>query len=61
MVELRGKVTAAGTATVEDSTYQALVGLGYSNEQAAEAVGKLPAEMTDEAERIRTALKGLSK
>ncbi len=61
MVEMRGKVTATGMPTAGDSTYQALVGLGYSNEQAAEAVGKLPADMSDEAERIRAALKGLSK
>ncbi len=60
MVELRGKVTATGTAAAADSTYQALVGLGYSPDQAAAAVSKLPAEMKDEAERIRTALKGLS-
>lgn len=59
MVELRGKVTATGAAASTDSTYQALIGLGYSPDQAAEAVSKLPASMKDEAERIRTALKGL--
>jgi Holliday junction DNA helicase RuvA len=61
MVELRGKVTATGVAASTDSTYQALVGLGYSPDQAAGAVSKLPAELTDEAERVRSALKGLSR
>jgi Holliday junction DNA helicase RuvA len=61
MVELRGKVTASGVPTIEDSTYQALVGLGYSPDQAASAVAKLPAEVTDEAQRIRTALKELAR
>lgn len=61
MVELRGKVTSSGATTAEDSTYQALIGLGYSPEQAAMAVSALPAELSGEAERIRAALKGLAR
>lgn len=60
MVELRGKVTASGVAASTDSTYQALVGLGYSPDQAAAAVSSLPADLKDEAERVRAALKSLA-
>lgn len=63
IMDLRGKVEegAAGLAPVSDSTYQALVALGYTPAQATEAVGKLPADVTDEQERIKLALKGVGK
>ncbi len=60
IVELRGKINqTAGDSG--DETYQALVGLGYSGSQAAAAVAELPAEVTDSAERVKLALKGMTK
>ena len=63
IVELRGKVEdgAAGLAPVSDSTYQALVALGYTSTQATQAVASLPEGLTDEQERIKAALKGVGK
>ncbi len=59
LVELKGKV--AGAAPVGDETYLALVGLGYSPAQAADAVSKVPTTVTDDAERVKVALKSLAK
>lgn len=63
VVELRGKVEegAAGLAPVADDTYQALVSLGYSPAQATAAVGKIPADVTSEPDRLKAALKVVSK
>lgn len=60
MVELAGKVTT-GAAPIHDETYQALVGLGYSNAQAADAIANLPSEVTDVSERVKLALKGIGR
>lgn len=60
MVELAGKVTTVN-APIHDETYQALVGLGYSNSQAADAVANLPADVTDVSERVKLALKGIGR
>ncbi len=59
ILDLRGKVEAgvAGLAPVADSTYQALVALGYTPAQATAAVAGLPAEVTDEQARLKLALK----
>ena len=63
ILDLRGKVEdgAVGLAPVADSTYQALVALGYTPAQATEAVAALPADVTDEQERVKLALKGTGK
>lgn len=62
MLELRGKLDpAAGSAPVNDAAYQALVGLGYSQQQAAEAAAAVPADVTDDQDRIKTALKLVAK
>lgn len=63
ILDLRGKVEegAVGLAPVSDSTYQALVALGYTPGQATEAVNALPDDITDEAERVKAALKGIGK
>ena len=63
IVELRGKVEegAAGLAPVSDSTYQALVALGYTSSQATQAVSSIPEDITDEQGRIKAALKGVAK
>ncbi|HVE81144.1 MAG TPA: Holliday junction branch migration protein RuvA [Candidatus Dormibacteraeota bacterium] len=62
VVELKGKIEAGGDmgASSQDSAYQALIGLGYSAAQAAEAAAKVPADVTDAQERIKLALKQLS-
>lgn len=64
MVELKGKVEAIGLAgqvstpaSGGDPAYQALLGLGYTATQAAEAVAQIPAEITDEQARVKAALK----
>jgi Holliday junction DNA helicase RuvA len=64
MMELKGKVelsgmvaTDGGTVSSGDSAYQALIGLGYTPAQAAEAVAGVPSEVTDEQERVKLALK----
>lgn len=59
IVELRGKLEVGETGLSQngDAAYQALVGLGYSAAQAAEVVAKLPADLQDEKERIKAALK----
>ncbi|HSX02049.1 MAG TPA: Holliday junction branch migration protein RuvA [Candidatus Saccharimonadia bacterium] len=63
ILDLRGKVEegAVGLAPVADSTYQALVALGYTPAQATEAVAALPPDVTDEQARVKLALKGAGK
>ncbi|HSX48554.1 MAG TPA: Holliday junction branch migration protein RuvA [Candidatus Nanoarchaeia archaeon] len=65
VIELRGKLAgiegAIPTAVSVDSAYQALVGLGYPAAQAAEAIAKLPDDLTNDQDRIKAALKGISK
>ena len=63
VVELKGKVESGGAAAVNsgDAAYQALVGLGYPAAKAAEAAAAVPADITDEQERIKVALRGISK
>lgn len=57
MLELAGKLEASGGSSGNDPTYQALVALGYSQQQAAEAAAAVPADVTDEQARIKAALK----
>jgi Holliday junction DNA helicase RuvA len=64
MVELKGKVenpgltdTAGGPVGGSDPAYQALLGLGYTANQAAEAVAQIPHDITDEQARVKAALK----
>lgn len=68
MVELKNKVGASGEGAIEiagvevaggDPAYQALIGLGYKPAQAATAVAAIPAEVTDEQERVKLALKNI--
>jgi holliday junction DNA helicase RuvA len=64
IVELRGKVKDGGMIgpmTSADPTYQALVGLGYSAAQAAEAVSSVPDSVKGDQARIKAALKVVSK
>lgn len=68
MVELKNKVGASGEGAIEiagvevasgDPAYQALIGLGYKPAQAATAVAAIPADITDEQERVKLALKNI--
>lgn len=68
MVELKGKVEtldanfsahAGKGIRAGDPAYQALVGLGYTAMQSAQAVAAIPPEITDEQERVKAALKTL--
>ncbi|HEY2003782.1 MAG TPA: Holliday junction branch migration protein RuvA [Candidatus Saccharimonadia bacterium] len=63
ILDLRGKVEegSTGLAPVADSTYQALVALGYTPAQATQAVAALPADVTDEQARLKLALKGVGE
>lgn len=63
IVELRGKVEggAFSSLPVADGTYQALIGLGYTQAQAAEAISQVPSDVTGDAERVKAALKVLAK
>ncbi len=63
ILDLRGKVEegTAGLAPVSDSTYQALVALGYTPAQATNAVSQIPDDITDDQARIKAALKGVPK
>lgn len=61
VVELKNKVAPGASTVPSDGTYQALVGLGYSPAQAAEAITGLPESLTDEKERITAALRSLAK
>ena len=63
ILDLRGKVEegAVGLAPVSDSTYQALVALGYTPGQATAAVNAIPEDITGEAERVKAALRGIGK
>lgn len=60
MMELAGKVTTVA-APIHDETYQALIGLGYSNSQAADAIANLPTDVSDVGERVKLALKGMNR
>lgn len=60
ILELKGKLDQMATSS-GDETYQALVGLGYTSAQAAQALADLPGEVTDPAERVKLALKGMSR
>jgi Holliday junction DNA helicase RuvA len=63
IVELKGKVDLGDVilAPVMDSTYQALVALGYTPAQASAAVAALPPEVTGEQDRLKLALRGVQK
>lgn len=69
VLELRSKVDAlapaasgvAGPATAHSDEIDALVGLGYSLQQAREALNSVDASVTDSGERIRAALRGLGR
>jgi len=61
VLELRGKLELAGIAGAqEDPVYQALMNLGFSAKQSAEATKNLPPDLSVEA-KVKAALKELSR
>ncbi len=63
ILELKGKLVQTGSlkeATQEDQAHQALMQLGYTREQAVRALQGVEAA-ADTGERVRQALKGLSR
>ncbi|MEX0932152.1 MAG: Holliday junction branch migration protein RuvA [Candidatus Saccharimonadales bacterium] len=65
IVELRGKFEAGDVALGDiggaSDTLEALVQLGYSHQQAHQALSKVPKDVTDDEEKIRVALQQLGK
>lgn len=62
ILELKGQlVDDAAERPGDKDVRDALIGLGYSSAQANEALNLVPEEITDTSERIREALKRLSK
>jgi len=60
ILELKGQLVEAGGATGPDrEVIEALVSLGYSMNQARDAIKGIPEEVTDMSERVREALKRL--
>lgn len=62
IIELRGKISGSQAGlgiTTGDPVYQALVGLGYTPAQAAQAAASVPVEIEGEQERIKSALKAV--
>jgi Holliday junction DNA helicase RuvA len=61
LVELKGKVGPGGGISSTDAALQALIGLGYSSAQAAEAIATISPDISDDQDRIKAALKVVSK
>lgn len=62
VLELKGRLVEVGAKSETDrETIAALTGLGYTAFQAREATKQIPDEIQDSGERVRTALKYLSK
>lgn len=66
MVELKGKIEESGESALTgspvssgDAAYQALLGLGYTAAQAAQALSSVPAEIKEDNERVKAALKNI--
>lgn len=61
VLELKGKLVEPGRGEVEDEVVTALVNLGYSREQAREAVSRVSADERSVEGRLRSALRELGK
>jgi Holliday junction DNA helicase RuvA len=63
VIELKNKVDwlepLAGTGSALGEELEALMGLGYSREQARQALAAVPTDITDSSERLRQALRNL--
>ena len=61
VLELRGKLELTNiTGAQEDPVYQALLNLGFSAKQSADAMKNLPSDLTTE-QKVKAALKELSR
>lgn len=61
IMELKGKFVGGDSVSSHDSAYMALVGLGYTANQAAEAVAAIPAGVKGDQARIKAALQMVAK
>jgi len=61
VIELKGKLDLAASGEEDQEVMQALKNLGYSGAQAREAVKKVSKETSDTGEKVREALRYLSK
>ncbi|OIO46003.1 Holliday junction branch migration protein RuvA [bacterium (Candidatus Gribaldobacteria) CG10_big_fil_rev_8_21_14_0_10_37_21] len=67
VLELSGKISQQNKSKVKknefenDETYLALIGLGFTKEQALSAIAQLPKEITSIQEKIKQALKALKQ
>jgi holliday junction DNA helicase RuvA len=61
LLELSGKIKEAKTPIKKDEVYAALSSLGFSKEDIVQAISKIPEEINDSEQRIKTALKYLGK
>lgn len=62
ILELKGRLVDEGTENIADKdVHDALVSLGYSGQQAHEALKRVSPETQDTSDRIREALRYLSK
>lgn len=65
VVELKNKVIGNGEVVMgvesDDPAYEALRQLGYSHQQAKQAIQKIPAEITEDGARVKQALQQAGK
>lgn len=61
ILELKGKLVTGKTVSADNEIVDALVRLGYSKNEAQEAVGKIGEEVEGAENKIKAALKNLGK
>lgn len=61
IIELKGKLDLAAEGEEEHEVVQALKNLGYTSAQARDAVRKISEDVTDTGDKVREALRYLSK
>ncbi|MFZ5364315.1 MAG: Holliday junction branch migration protein RuvA [Patescibacteria group bacterium] len=61
ILELKGKLVTGKTVSAENEIVDALVRLGYSKNEAQEAVGKISEDLEGAENKIKAALKNLGK
>jgi Holliday junction DNA helicase RuvA len=61
ILELKGKLVTGKTVSADNEIVDALVRLGYSKNEAQEAVGKIGEEIEGAENKIKAALKNLGK
>jgi Holliday junction DNA helicase RuvA len=65
IVELRDKITSISApeleTPVQEDVYSALVSLGYSRQEARQALAAVPAHLTDPSSKLKEALRVLGK